>query len=156
MCLKMVVYICCCVLVGIGKILIRKVTLERMSVFESVTFPLREICLQESCCNCFSKCDWYNSHLYVLAFCRSLVKYMPSILTKFFELLICRFLIFNQDCRFLHLLEGVTIIFEISMVARVAISYCLNMFNILTTDSSVLTEKFVSSEYWESFRSSFG
>ena len=73
--------------------LLRKVTLERISVFNNIAFPLRERCLLENYCNYFSKFYVHNSQLKVLDFYRSFVKYIPSILMESFWLVICMFFI---------------------------------------------------------------
>ena len=91
--LKILVSICFSTQFGIGNMLLRKVTLERISVFNNIAFPLRERCLLESYCNYFSKFDVHNSQLKVLVFYRSFVKYIPSILMESFWLVICMFFI---------------------------------------------------------------
>ena len=51
--------------------------------------------------------------------------------------------------------RGAVVVFEMLMIAPVAISYFLKKFSISTIDSSVITNRLVSSAYWESFRFSF-
>ena len=51
--------------------------------------------------------------------------------------------------------RGVVIVFEVLMVAPVAISYFSKRFSIPTIDFSVIMKRLVTSAYWESFRSSF-
>ena len=53
-CLNIRVSSFCCIEVGIGNTLLRKVTLEKISVFKSIAFPLKDRCLREICCICFS------------------------------------------------------------------------------------------------------
>ena len=74
MCLKIFVSIWVSVWVGIGNILLRKVTFERINVFNRIAFPLRKRCLRDSCCNCFSKIVVQRSELKVIVFCKSVVK----------------------------------------------------------------------------------
>ena len=100
----MLVSICFSAWFGIENMLLRKVTLERISVFNNITFPLKDRCLLESCCNCFSKIDVHSSQLKVLVLCRSFVKYITSTFMKSFGLVICIFLFFGLDYQFLHLL----------------------------------------------------
>ena len=80
---------------------------------------------------------------------------MPSILTKFFGLLICMFCIFLSTLHIFAFARGVIAVFEMLMVAPVAISNVLKKFSISTIDSSVITKRLVSSAYWESFKFSF-
>ena len=53
-CLKMAFSIFCCNVVGIGKTLLKKVTLDKIRELRSIGFPLKERCRLESCCVCFS------------------------------------------------------------------------------------------------------
>ena len=52
-CLKMFSVFCCNV-AGIGKTLLKKVTLDKIRELKSMAFPLKERCCQESCCVIFS------------------------------------------------------------------------------------------------------
>ena len=51
--------------------------------------------------------------------------------------------------------RGAVVVFKMLMIAPVAISYFLKKFSISTIDSPVITNRLVSSAYWESFRFSF-
>ena len=80
---------------------------------------------------------------------------MPSIFKKFFGLLICMFCIFLSRLYIFEFTRGVIVVFQMLMVAPVAISYFLKKFSISAIDSSVVTKRLVSSAYWERFKFSF-
>ena len=91
MCLNMCVSSFYCTRLDTGKTLLRKVTLERIRVFKSMAFPLKDRCPLESCCVCFSIFCKQLIQLNVLIVFRLSVKNTPSILIISF---ICMFLIF--------------------------------------------------------------
>lgn len=92
-CLNMCVSSCCCIGLGIGNTLLRKVTLERISVFKSIAFLLKNMCLREICCICFSIFCTQLLQLIVFVVFRLSVKNKPSILIVFFYLHNFNFLI---------------------------------------------------------------
>ena len=91
MCLNICVSSCCCTRLGIGSILLRKVTFERIIIFKSLTFLLKDRCRLESCSVCFSIFCKQLFQLNVLIVFRLSVKNRSSILIMPF---ICMFLIF--------------------------------------------------------------
>ena len=94
-CLKMYVSSCCCIELGIGEKLLKKVTLDRSHVFKSVAFPLNEKCLLDIGCTCFSISSKQLFQLNVLVVFKSVVKNTPNILVIS---LICVFLIYIDSC----------------------------------------------------------
>ena len=65
MCLKIMLSIFCCNVVGIEKTLLKKVTLSKIKEFRSMVFPLKERCRLESCCVFFRlELDIYSSSKY--------------------------------------------------------------------------------------------
>ena len=99
MCLNICDSIFCCMIFGIGKTLLRKVTLERIMVVGSIAFPLKDKCLLGNCCVCFS-ISWVQLfQLRVFVVFKSSVKIIPRILIMSF---ICMFWIFCQDWELLH------------------------------------------------------
>ena len=89
-------------------------------------------------------------------FCRSFVKYIPSVLKNSSGSFICIFWgVFLSRLYIFGFARGVIFFFETFVVAPTANSYFLKKFSISRIDSSVNTKKLVSSAYWESFRFSF-
>ena len=146
MCLNMCVSSFCCIGLGIRNTLLRKVTLEKICVFKSMAFPLKDKCLLESCCVCFSIPCIQLFQLLVLVVFRSSVKSTPTILIISF---VCM-LFFLSRLQIFPPAEGKIVVLEMLIVAPVATSYFFKNCNISIINSSVSTKKFVSSTYCES------
>ena len=111
---------CSCICFGIGKTLLKKVTLDMVIVFKSFPFPLRYTCLLDKFFICFSISNKHSFQLYLLVSWRSLLKWIPSIFTNSYGFLICMCWIFLSKLYIFAFARGVTFVLDILIVAPVA------------------------------------